>query len=156
MNRNERERLTRQENTLMELGFTREESDSLRRISNTLQRWYGLECGTDRGAIERDDSTGRPYFVFSDRGFISSSGNGPCRIPVADRETGALRRLAKIMRDVNGRRTEKPSFVENLRDDLTTYIQSDPRGAALYILRPGDIPEGLKPESCYTRGVCVY
>jgi hypothetical protein len=153
MTRNERERLTRQKNTLMELGFTREESDSLRRISLRLQRWYGLECGTDTGSIERDDATGKPYWT-AEVGNIRT-GFRTIRTPMADFENGALRRLAKIMRDVNGRRTEKPSFVDNLRDDLTTYIQMDPRGAALYILRPGDIPEGASVESCYTRGVCV-
>lgn len=153
MTRNERERLTRQENTLMELGFTREESDSLRRISNTLQRWYGLECGTENGVLARDEATNKPYWT-AEVGNIRT-GFRTIKRPIADRETGALRRLAKIMRDVNGRRTEKPSFVENLRDDLTTYIQTDPRGAALYILRPGDIPAGYSVESCYTRGVCV-
>lgn len=155
MTRNERERLTRQENTLMELGFSREESDSLRRISLRLQRWYELECGTEHGVIERDDATGKPFWVSYTRRYLGAN-DTRMRTPMADFETGALRRLAKIMRDVNGRRTEKPSFVENLRDDLTTYIQTDPRGAALYILRPGDIAEGLKPESCYTRGICVY
>ncbi len=39
---------------------------------------------------------------------------------------------------------------------LSTFIQSDPRGAALYIIRPGDIPEGSTVDSCYTRGICVY
>ena len=41
-------------------------------------------------------------------------------------------------------------------DELEAYIQTDPRGAALYILRPGDIPEGVRAESCYDRGICVY
>mgnify|MGYP001605579533 CR=1 FL=1 len=39
---------------------------------------------------------------------------------------------------------------------LRAYIQGDPRGAALYILRPGDVPQGEKPDSCYSRGLVVY
>lgn len=77
---------------------------------------------------------------------------------IPDRETGALRRLAKIMRAVNERRfvVDAASTLDPHCDDLTTYIQTDPRGAALYILRPGDIPAGCSVKSCYTRGVCVY
>ena len=36
------------------------------------------------------------------------------------------------------------------------YVQGDPRGCALYILRPGDIPDGSTADSCYTRGIAVY
>ncbi len=132
MNKRERERLTAQENALMALGFTADEADTLRRISRTLRRWHELECGVDNGAIERDDDTQRPYWCSSTTGR---------RYPVADRERGALRRLAR------GMATHAP---------LTYYIQTDPRGAALYILRPGDVPEGADPASCYTRGICVY
>jgi hypothetical protein len=60
---------------------------------------------------------------------------------VADRETGAKKRLAKILES-------KP--------EISSYIQGDPRGAALYILRPGDIPEGKDPCAYYSRGICVY
>jgi hypothetical protein len=41
-------------------------------------------------------------------------------------------------------------------DKLTAYIQGDPRGAALYILRPGDVPEGESADAYYSRGICVY
>jgi hypothetical protein len=115
---------------ILSLGFTADEVEALRRISNTLHRWHELECGTDNGVIERDESTGKPYW-------LTDFGR---RSPVADREAGALRRLQKIM---EGR-------------PLSYYVQTDPRGAALYILRPGDVPEGLSVDSCYTRGVCVY
>jgi hypothetical protein len=55
-------------------------------------------------------------------------------------ETGAEKRLKKIM----GR---YPSF--------DYYLQTDPRGASLYILRPGDVPAGEKAESYYSRGIVV-
>ena len=67
MNKREAERQTRQENTLLNLGFTTDEAASLRRISLTLRRWYERECGDDYGCIERDNTTGRPYMK-TDRG----------------------------------------------------------------------------------------
>jgi hypothetical protein len=39
---------------------------------------------------------------------------------------------------------------------LSSYIQTDPRGAALYIIRPGDVPEGGDVNAYYSRGICVY
>ncbi len=57
------------------------------------------------------------------------------------RETGAKKRLAKIMKQ---------------HQSLQAYIQGDPRGAALYILRPGDVPTGKEPDQFYSRGICVY
>lgn len=139
------------------LGFTADEVASLRRINSTLQRWYELECGTESGVIERDDATGKPYWVSYNRSYLGAN-DSRCRSVVADRETGALRRLAKIMQDVNERRFvgDAASTLRPDCDDLKTYIQTDPRGAALYILRPGDIPEEASVESCYTRGVCVF
>ena len=83
MTKTEALRQTAQENTLLSLGFTTDEAAALRRISLTLRRWHELECGTDQGCIERDDTTGKPYLV-TDKGR---------RWPIADRETGAQRRL---------------------------------------------------------------
>ena len=42
------------------------------------------------------------------------------------------------------------------RISLTHYVQGDPRGCALYILRPSDVPDGELAESYYSRGVAVY
>jgi hypothetical protein len=129
-------RLTAQENALCALGFTPDEADRLRRVSLTLRRWHELECGIDGGCIERDDATGRPYWR-------ADSGR---RWPVADRETGALLRLQSIIYARNARMPEP----------VWTYIQPDPRGAALYILRPGDVPAGERADSYYSRGLCVH
>lgn len=38
----------------------------------------------------------------------------------------------------------------------TVYFQGDPRGAALYLIFPGDIPDGSGVDSCYTNGVAIY
>lgn len=147
MNKRERERLTAQENVLMILGFTMDESATLRRISHTLRRWHELECGVDSGVIERDDATGRPYWVGSMTGV---------RYPVADRERGALRRLGRIIGHRNTRVWAASDAHAVHVHAVHPYIQPDPRGASLYILRPGDVPEGADPASCYTRGICVY
>jgi hypothetical protein len=40
--------------------------------------------------------------------------------------------------------------------DLTAYVQTDPRGAALYVLRPGDVPDGADVSAYYSRGIAVY
>ena len=124
------------ENTLTGLGFTVDEVDQLRKISNTLRRWFERECGTDGGAIERDEETGKPFFR-------SSRGN---RWPVPDLEAGAHKRLAALMAARNGRKAVP----------LATYIQTDPRGVALYIMRSGDVPEGGDASAYYSRGICVY
>lgn len=153
MTRTEAMRQTRQLEVLQSLGFTQDEAESLRRISVTLRRWHERECGTDGGCIERDETTGRAYW---------RSSESDRRYPVADRETGAKKRLAAIIGQRN-ERAKPPACALSYGEDpnaemrkLTAYIQTDPRGAALYILRPGDVPAGCSPDSYYTRGICVY
>ncbi len=107
-----------------------DDARALRRISMTLHRWHELECGVDYGHIERDEK-GVPWQY--------SYNGGKWRTP--DREAGALKRLASIM-------ARYPT--------LQSYVQTDPRGASLYILRPGDIPAGASVDSCYSRGIAVY
>lgn len=159
MNRREAERLARQESVLVNLGFTWEEAAQLRRISMTLRRWHERECGTDSGCIERgrkelNPATGKREFVSDENGapyWGSYSGDKPHHYRVPDRERGAHKRLAGILRDRNARMLPLQS-----PDKLQSYIQGDPRGAALYILRPGDVPEGQSADAYYSRGVCVY
>ena len=121
-------------------GVTYQDAQALRRISMTLHRWHEMECGTDRGAIERDEETGLTYWYNANARYLSA--NDPrayTRIP--DREKGALKRLAAIM-------ARYPH--------LTHYVQRDPRGCALYILRMQDIIEELEADSYYNRGIAVY
>lgn len=145
MTKTEAMRRARLDAYLLTLGFTDSEVASLRRINSTLQRWHELECGSEHGAIERDEATGKPYWINYNRRYLGAN-DARMRSPVADREAGALRRLARIIKARNAR-TDAP---------VSTYVQTDPRGAALYILRPGDISAGDNVESCYTRGVCVF
>jgi hypothetical protein len=119
-------------NSLNAVGVSHNHFEKLRRISMTLHRWSELECGSENGCVERDEETKKTYWL--------SSYSGK-RYPTPDRETGALKRLAKIM-------TQYPH--------LQSYVQGDPRGCALYILRPGDMPEGANVDSYYSRGIAVY
>ena len=134
-------RRDRQTDVLLDLGFTVDQAESLRRISLTLHRWHELECGIDNGCIERDEETHKPMWHNAISGRLS---------PVADRETGALRRLSAIMTARNARAAEYGYPA------LSHYVQTDPRGAALYILRPGDVPDGAEVESYYSRGIAIY
>jgi hypothetical protein len=117
---------------LVKAGIEVSDAYALRRIAMTLHRWSELECGVDGGGIERDETTGKVCWYDS---------RTRQRWPYPDRETPALKRLAAIM-------ARYPM--------LGYYIQGDPRGASLYILRPGDIPEGEHAESYYSNGVAVY
>ena len=140
MTRQEAMRQTIQADNLRGLGFTQDEAEKLRRISMTLYRWHERECGTDGGCIERDEATGKAFWLNAMTGH---------RYPIQDRETGARKRLAEIM-------MQRGLRVGGGNVELTAYVQTDPRGAALYILRPGDVPEGKEPECYYLRGLCVY
>ena len=123
---------------LRSLGISQEDAFALRRISMTLHRWHELECGDASGwCLERDEKTGKPHlYRYSERMPMHKHVS-----PTPDRETGALKRLAAIM-------SRYPS--------LSSYVQGDPRGAALYILRPGDVPEGKDVDAYYSRGIAVY
>lgn len=155
MNKREWERRAHLESVLLAHGFTAQEAEQLRRISSTLRRWHERECGDEYGCIERDEKTGRPYWYNANARYVDPH-DPRARRPIPDRESGAKKRLAAILarrnegekvRALNGRDSIGP---------LSAYIQTDPRGAALYILRPGDVPEGEDAGSYYTRGICVY
>ena len=163
MTRKEAERQTIQADRLRALGFTREECEQLRRISMTLQRWFERECGDsnqygdwsitrgykDTGQDFRHDDDGQ---AFEERHTYAHDGKGSARTTytrITDREKGARTRLAAILKSVNVQRAGKVG-------PLAAYIQTDPRGAALYIIRPGDVPEGKTADAYYTNGLCIY
>lgn len=124
----------------------RADAESLRRISMTLHRWHELECGNSNDhaswAIERDgdEPDSKPYMVTHPHGRNGEPMKSR-RTPIADREAGARKRLAAILKRYPG---------------LTAYVQGDPRGCALYILKPGDVPEGADVSSYYSRGLAVF
>jgi hypothetical protein len=151
MTKREATRQTRQQNVLVSLGFTPGESDALRRISLTLHRWAEHTCN---GTIERDATR-------QDRPFWSHPHAGRhCVAPVADRERGALRRLEAIVtaRNVRAGWVQNAGYygVTPSASPLSHYVQGDPRGAMLYILRLGDVPDGQDADSYYSRGIAIY
>lgn len=114
---------------LSSLGLTFDECETLRRCAMTLHRWAEHECN---GAIQRDETTGRPY--------VHSTYDGRKLYQTADRERGALERATAIVK----------------AHGLTVYHQGDPRGASLYVLRPSDVKEGEDADSVYSRGIAIY
>lgn len=145
MTKKEAMRIAHQESVLIQLGFAQQEAAQLRRISMALRRWHELECGVDGGCVERDDETGKTYWRSAHTGK---------RWPYADRETGARKRLSCILLDRLSRTKDADGTIKG--PALSAYIQTDPRGAALYIIRPGDVPEGADVSAYYYRGICVY
>lgn len=148
---------------LLRAGIALDDALALRKIAMTLHRWHELECGDGnnygswcivRGKLERPynpikrdkettfyyDETATPYIEHHHY----THGRGKDYVTytrIADREAGAKRRLALIM-------AKYPHKV--------AYIQTDPRGASLYILNKSDIPTDATIDSCYSRGVAVY
>lgn len=125
---------------LYKKGIRFNDAHALRRISLTLRRWFELECGDGNDcaswSIERDAHTNKPYTV------VSPHQGKAYRRPLADRETGAYTRLAVIM-------AKYPALIH--------YVQTDCRGAALYILTVEQANDGGYPlDSIYNRGVAVY
>lgn len=128
-------------------GISPDDARALRRISMTLRRWHELECGTSPRhneritvSVERDGNEpfSKPYLRTQ---YPTRDGYVDHRQPCADRERGALKRLAAIM-------ARYPT--------LRPFVQGDPRGCALHILRPGDVPEGKDADAYYSRGIPVY
>jgi len=119
---------------LVRTGISLSDALALRKIAMTLHSWHEAECGFANYCIEREgeNQDGRPFTRWSD-------GRKGGYVP--DREAGAIKRLKAIMA---------------LYPTLGYFIQSDPRGASLYILRPGDVPEGADPSAYYSRGLPVY
>ena len=127
-------------NRVQRRGLSLDDALAVRRIAMTLHRWYELECGDGNGYIERDETTGKPYYVNCNSRYLGA--NDPrARWPIADRERGAIRRLDKIM-------ARYPS--------LRYYLQTDPRGASLYLYDPAQL-NGRDVDCCYSSvGTAVY
>lgn len=140
MKNTKKTRLIHLSSALASLGFNSEEIDTLLSIERGLSRWHELECGTgnDRVSIsvERDETTGKPFKRVQ---FQSRSGWVDRKTPCRDMEKANLARLARVM---DGK-------------TVRAYVQGDPRGCALYILRPQDIPEGADVNAYYSRGIPV-
>jgi hypothetical protein len=142
MTKREAMELTATQNRLMALGMSGADTDALRRISMTLRRWFERECGDENGCIERDETTGKPYYRSSWEPVFNGMRrrSEPHRMPIADRETGARKRLAAIM-------AKYPT--------LTAYVQGDSRGCSLYILTAEQLASEHGIDSIYNRGIAI-
>jgi hypothetical protein len=135
MNKIEKQDQQRMIQRVMDLGFTFDEVQKLRRISLTLRRWYELECGTsndhgtdfaiERGRKERgefiSDPDGKPFLRTE---YNYRLGYQVRHYPTADRESGAIKRLKAIVAPHSRK--------------VTYFLQTDPRGCALYIVPKKD------------------
>ena len=117
---------------LIALGVSADDAAKRRRISMTLRRWHELECGIETGGVDLEEVTKNMNWYSSVTGKRTS---------FPDREAGALKRLAAVMANYPA---------------LRSYVQGDPRGCALYILLPEDIPNGAGPAYYYNLGIAVY
>lgn len=82
--------------------------------------------------------------------YATRAGWWDSRYPVADREAGALKRLAKIVHARNHREVACPTDPEQ----VIAYHQPDCRGCNLYLLTREQI--GCDTiDSVYTRGLAV-
>lgn len=112
---------------------TNEQVSILRCAEMTLHRWAEQECGdgNDYGSwcITRDETTGKPY-----REYHPNNGNTVTRTLIADREAGALKRIAKVCAEIGAQ----------------FYHQTDPRGCALYVYKADAVPAGSNIDSLYS------
>jgi hypothetical protein len=134
------DRIARFYRVFSDLGLSFDETETLRRAEMTLHRWHELECGNCNAygttyCLTRDEGTGKPFMEYHPQD------GKTLRTAYPDKEKGALRRIAAVL-----------AGKENIAG---YYQQTDPRGCALYILRKGDVPEGERAESYYSRGIAV-
>ncbi len=153
---------------LAALGFTFEEAQKLRKIEMTLSRWSTAECN---GEIQRDakrDASGAPIEGTDGEGlprryWQSCSGEMRHGSIIADREKGALQRLAEIVKARNSREVIHDAFTigtgmpipnpENA-NFLFAYHQGDPRGCSLYLVTRAQLGTA-EIDSVYYRGIAV-
>lgn len=123
---------------LVKLGVSEPDARTMLRAANQLHRWHELECGIEPAhpgalqAISRDDDTGKLTWY---------DGNKWRPYYGRDNEKLALAAIKRVM-------AKHPT--------LGYYVQGDPRGCSLYVLLPGDVPDGQPVDSYYSRGIAIY
>jgi len=127
--------------TLMtENGFTYDETTALLKAERALRKWGELACGTGVGNrsvhVFRDES-GKPFYRVQ---YFHAGKWRESIQPKRDTEKLALAKVDAIM-------ANKPGF--------RAYHQTDPRGCALYVMRPGDIEPGENVHALYNRGIAL-
>lgn len=110
----------------------RADYDQLRRDALRLRAWFTRECN----GLQRDEVTGKPFETIETfYGVLAGQKYGHVHYNfVPDLETPARARIAATCTRLN----------------LWHYIQTDPRGASLYV---NDVP---LDDSTYNRGLCIW
>jgi hypothetical protein len=123
------------------LGFSHAETEALLKAERALTRFAELECGTSDANrsvhVFRDEETGKPFYRVEYR--VGNEWKERVQ-PKRDTEKAALAKVEAIMSGKTGFRA---------------YHQTDPRGCALYIIRPGDIEAGENVHALYNRGIAL-
>ena len=143
MTKREREEQQFMLNRLQNAGIDPADLQPLRRISMTLRRWFELECGTGTDSVsesvEHDEQTDKPYKRIQ---YMGAGNKWIDKLyPIADKEKGAIKRLDVF-------RAKYPALV--------FYVQTDPRGCALYAVPVSSIREGEDVACIYNRGIAIY
>ena len=111
-----------------------DQARTLRRAELTLRRWYEMECGDSNNYcswhIQREETTNKPYRITT---FHRSPAYPDRKEAIADREAGAIKRVEAIGKE----------------HSMFYYLQTDPRGASLYVSN-----EKLTPSNYSSVGVC--
>jgi hypothetical protein len=109
-----------------------EEIAKLLRVEKKLRRWHELQCGVEAGHVEEIGGEGSGKWEFVNRhGY---------RSPIRDA----------------GKQAEKAlnAFTDE-NSDLFIYVQPDPRGCALYLLKKSQVESGEELSAVYMRGVAI-
>lgn len=104
----------------------------LLRIEKKLRRWHELQCGADAGHVEEVGEEGSGNWEF-----VNRHGH---RSPIRNATEQARKTL-------NAFKTVDP--------DLLFYVQTDPRGCALYLLKKSQVESGEDVNAVYSRGVAI-
>ena len=134
MNATKQERIARLYANCTAAGLEIHETTALMAAERALSAWAVRECN---GEIQRDEETGKPYRRNPDR----DTSNTP-REYIRDGEAAAMRKATAAAANV-------------IAAGCVLYRQGDPRGCALHLVRPSDIPEGGAVNQYYRRGIAL-
>jgi hypothetical protein len=140
MKKTKLEKMTGFLNFMSKNGFTHGETFQLLKAERALRKWGELECGTgdgNRSVHVFRDKSGKPFYRVQ---YFHAGQWRESIQPKRDTEKAALAKVDAIMARKTGFRA---------------YHQTDPRGCALYIIRPGDIEAGENVHALYNRGIAL-
>lgn len=118
--------------SLAHLHFPPTDIEKLLRIEKKLRRWHELQCGAEAGHVEEVGGEGSGKWEF-----VNQHGH---RSPIRDAGKQAGKALDAF-------KASHP--------DLFFYVQTDPRGCALYVLNVRQMHPSEDLHAVYDRGVAI-